>query len=704
MSSSLTAPILHADLDWITQDGVEIPVSKQFGDVYFSKANGLAETRHVFLQGNELAERLAQLQSHQYFCVGETGFGTGLNILALWQLWQQCRPNNHSRLHVISVEKFPLSRDDLQRALKAWPELSHLASQLIDQYPPALPGCHRLVFAGERFSIDLWLGDAADCLPEIQTSHPVDAWFMDGFAPKCNPELWQDNILKHLIRLSGPGTTFASFSVAGVVKQGLRQFGIKVTRPAGFGRKREMLKAWWPERGTEMIDNHFPSARPKAMPEVRGTETINNSLPSARPKALLEVQEVETINNRFPSASPKAMPEVQGLETRDQQVILKPTKALPKIAIIGAGIAGLSMAHALASRGYTCDLYDQEQPLAGASGNPRALLAPKLVALTKFSGNLLNLGCLYTLRYWQQFATVVEKTGIVHLLNQRAEQELDKASAYHQDILEGLAPSQAAGQPSQADSASALPSIWFKQAGLLNPHQLAQVILQNPAIQYHQAEISQIHALDIPSQNAQWQLINSQQESLGIYDHVVICTALNSPQLCNLLPQLKPIRGQVSWFSKPSKMPDLPLPMTYGGYIAQLNHPESEATVLLGASFIRQDNQTDLRLADHQHNLDLIRAIAPAVADSFPPISIWQGRAAIRAQSPDYLPLAGQINGHAGLWTLTGLGSKGFSFAPLCAELMCAQLLGEVWPVSASVAANINPNRFAQTYRQDGLE
>ncbi|WP_156935742.1 FAD-dependent 5-carboxymethylaminomethyl-2-thiouridine(34) oxidoreductase MnmC [Alkanindiges illinoisensis] len=638
MSSSLTAPILHAELDWIIQDGVEIPASKQFGDVYFSKANGLAETRHVFLQGNELAERLAQLQSHQYFCVGETGFGTGLNILALWQLWQQYRPNNHSRLHVITVEKFPLSRDDLQRALKAWPELAHLSTQLIAQYPPALPGCHRLVFAGERFSIDLWLGDAADCLPEIQTSHPVDAWFMDGFAPKCNPELWQDNILKHLIRLSGPGTTFASFSVAGVVKQGLRQFGIKVTRPAGFGRKREMLKAWW------------------LLPEDEAVTTTAS------------------------------------------------VQAPPKIAIIGAGIAGLSMAHALASRGYTCDLYDQEQPLAGASGNPRALLAPKLISLTKFSGNLLNLGCLFSLRYWQQFSGVVEKTGTLHILDKRAEQELDKASAYHQDILEGLAPSQVIGQPSQTDSGSALPGIWFKQAGLLNPHRLAQVILQNSAIQQHQVEISQIKALDIPSQNAQWQLINNKHESSGIYDHVVICTALASPQLCNLLPQLKPIRGQVSWFSKPGKMPDLPLPMTYGGYIAQLNQPEHEATVLLGASFIRQDNQTDIRLADHQHNLDLIKAIAPATADSFPPISTWQGRAAIRAQSPDYLPLAGQINGHAGLWTLTGLGSKGFSFAPLCAELICAQLLGEVWPISASVAASVDPNRFAQTRRQNGIE
>lgn len=681
--SSLTAPILYADLDWIVEDGVEIPVSRQFGDVYFSKANGLAETRHVFLQGNELSGRLAQLQSHQYFCVGETGFGTGLNILALWQLWQQCRPNNHSRLHVITVEKFPLSHNDLQRALDAWPDLAHLSSQLIAQYPPALPGCHRLVFADERFSIDLWLGDAADCLPVIQSSHAVDAWFMDGFAPKCNPELWQENILKDLIRLSGPGTTFASFSVAGVVKQGLRQFGIKVTRPAGFGRKREMLKAWWPALGKNqaLLD------------------------PSARPKAMLEVQEIETINNRFPSARPKAMPEVQGLENRDQQVILKSTKTLPKIAIIGAGIAGLSMAHALASRGYACDLYDQEQPLAGASGNPRALLAPKLVSLSKFAGNLLNLGCLFSLRYWQQFAHVVEKTGMFHMLDKRAEQELEKASAYHHDIIEGLSVSQSSAHlPSETSGTWS--GIWFKQAGLLNPHALAQVILKNPAIQYSQAEIVQIKAVEEslgetsaiapPLTASQWQLINSQQEILGRYDHVVICSALNSSLLCDSLPILKPIRGQVSWFIKPGNLAALPMPMTYGGYMAQLNQPEHEATVLLGASFIRQDAKTDIRLADHQHNLDLITAIAPALADRFPAITTWQGRAAIRAQSPDYLPLAGQIAGHTGLWTLTGLGSKGFSFAPLCAELLCAQLLGEAWPLSAHIATGIDPNRFVQ--------
>lgn len=112
--------IQTAELDWEFIDGIEVPISKQFGDVYFSKDNGLLETRHVFLNGNDLTERLANLQDFEYFSVGETGFGTGLNILALWQLWQQVRPNNHSHLHAISVEKFPLSKADLIRALNVW--------------------------------------------------------------------------------------------------------------------------------------------------------------------------------------------------------------------------------------------------------------------------------------------------------------------------------------------------------------------------------------------------------------------------------------------------------------------------------------------------------------------------------------------------------------------------------------------------------
>ena len=254
-------PIQTAELDWQLVDGIDVPISKQFGDVYFSKDNGLLETRHVFLQGNDLPTRLAALNDFEYFCVGETGFGTGLNILALWQLWQQVRPNNHSHLHAISVEKFPLRKADLIRALAAWPELSHLSEQLIQQYPAAIAGCHRLNFPDERFSLDLWLGDAQEVFPAIAKTTPVNAWFLDGFAPSCNPDMWQETVLNPIVALSDYGTTFASFSVAGVLKRGLKQHGIQITRPRGFGHKREMLKAVWQAPDMPQTSNQTETAQ-----------------------------------------------------------------------------------------------------------------------------------------------------------------------------------------------------------------------------------------------------------------------------------------------------------------------------------------------------------------------------------------------------------------------------------------------------------
>ncbi|HBI50018.1 MAG TPA: hypothetical protein DDY26_09460, partial [Moraxellaceae bacterium] len=214
-STSPASTIQTAKLHWQLDDnGVTVPVSSDFGDVYFSKTDGLAESRYVFIDGNDLATRLANLKNFERFVIGEIGFGTGLNILAIWQLWQQIRPDNHSHLHIITTEKFPLSKTDLEQALGVWTELAGLSQQLIDNYPPPLAGCHRLNWFDERLTIDLWLGDATSSLSQVTGQGKVDAWLLDGFAPSCNQELWSADLLAQIARLSKPHTTLATFSVA----------------------------------------------------------------------------------------------------------------------------------------------------------------------------------------------------------------------------------------------------------------------------------------------------------------------------------------------------------------------------------------------------------------------------------------------------------------------------------------------------------
>lgn len=618
-------PLQSAELDWLADPLGEIPFSRQFGDVYFSRANGLAETQHVFLNGNDLPERLAQLGSHDYFVVGETGFGTGLNFLALWQLWRQVRPDNHSRLHLLTVEKHPLTLADLRRALLIWPELAELSTQLLAQYPPPLSGVHRLIFAEERISLDLWLGDAADCLPNIHSDCAVDAWFLDGFAPSCNPELWQTHILSQIVRLSAVGTTFASFSVAGVVKQGLRAHGITVTRPQGFGRKRQMLKAYWPAHAAELTPTHTAPSRP------------------------------------------------------DPQ---------QPIAVIGAGIAGLSCAYALAQRGYQVHVIDQAAALAGASGNPRALLMPKLTPLTHVSEHLHTLGWLSTLRWWsvwQADAQVLEPTGGLTLSTQKNPIAFDKVANYPNEVVQAY-PAIAASECSKATLGQ--PALWFPAAALLNPAELATIVLAHPRITL---QIGVVAALQ-PSADG-WQLHDADGALIGNAQQVIICAAIGSNQLCPQLPALNPIRGQVSWCTAPIGSPSVPL--SYGGYCAQFSQ-NAQLQLLFGASFIRQDAASELRDSDHQHNAQLLADVLPELAAVLPPIDTWHGRAAIRAQMRDYLPLVGGVPEQYGMWTLTGLGSKGFAFAPLCAELLVAQLLSEVWPVSATLGHKLRASRGQQ--------
>lgn len=259
----------HAQLNWDDQGQ---PHSQLFDDVYFSRDNGLEETRHVFLESSQLEQRFRGLAEQELLCIGETGFGTGMNFLCTWQLFERCAPGN-ARLHFVSVEKYPLHLDDLRRAWQAWPELAAYSEALIEQYQVILPGFQRLSFAAGRVQLTLMIGDALDCLSQLDAC--IDAWYLDGFAPARNPAMWTPELFAQLARLSAPGASLATFTSSGLVRRGLSNAGFAVRRVPGFGTKWEMLQGHY---RADQLPGGKPWYRRPAPPGERRALVIGGGL------------------------------------------------------------------------------------------------------------------------------------------------------------------------------------------------------------------------------------------------------------------------------------------------------------------------------------------------------------------------------------------------------------------------------------------
>ncbi len=199
----------------------------------------MAESDYVFVQQNQLPERFAALRAGEVFTVAETGFGTGLNFLQTLRAWFECAPKS-AELQFISFEKFPLSVEDLAKAHGAFAELGTLSQALCAVYPLRLPGWHEMSLFDGKVRLIVWFGDLLLGLPEFECS--VDAWFLDGFAPSKNPDMWQPALYTQMARLSHVQTTFATFTAVGEVRRGLQKAGFAVEKMPGFGRKREMCR------------------------------------------------------------------------------------------------------------------------------------------------------------------------------------------------------------------------------------------------------------------------------------------------------------------------------------------------------------------------------------------------------------------------------------------------------------------------------
>ncbi|WP_250463278.1 bifunctional tRNA (5-methylaminomethyl-2-thiouridine)(34)-methyltransferase MnmD/FAD-dependent 5-carboxymethylaminomethyl-2-thiouridine(34) oxidoreductase MnmC [Microbulbifer litoralis] len=648
----------HAEIQW-RDDGQ--PLSPAFDDIYFSSESGLDESRYVFLQQNELPQRFAALAAGDTFTIGETGFGTGLNFLAAWDLWRQSAPTG-AHLHFVSVEKFPLRRHDLERALALWPQLQPLARQLLQQYPPfTARGVHRLHFGPVQLT--LAIGEASEAfaglrLGDDHRDRNVAAWFLDGFAPAKNPDMWTPALFDNIAALSRPGASFATFTCAGIVKRGLKKAGFALEKVPGFGRKREMLRG-------------------------RLQETLATA----------------------PAATPWHLPPESGADADRRS-----------IAVIGAGIAGATCARALAERGHKVAVYEQgPHPAGGASGNDRGILYAKLSPRPGPNGDFNLHALMFAQRYYRQRSPqAVHFDGLLQLAQSEKEQAL-------QGQIGGLLQRHGAGALArtvdaiEAGEIAGLPldfgGLYFPQSGWLEPRRVCAALLAHENIELRCD--TRIESLERGGEG--WQLRSVRGEDFRA-DAVVICTANAIRQLpqTSALP-LRPIRGQVSGATATAYSGQLKTALCGDGYLT----PGAGGRHSFGASFKLKETDTELREEEHRDNLDTLAAMVPAVAAGFAGQHLG-GRAALRAATPDYLPMAGPVpdwdaldTTYAGLrrnrkllipqraacrpnlFVLGGLGSRGFTYAPLAAEVLAAWIGGEVLPVPAELAKALHPARFA---------
>jgi len=630
------------------EDG--IPRSVTFDDVYFSQGRGIDETNFVFIEPNHLKERFQSLKGLQNFTIAETGFGTGLNFLVAWQHFLMHAPDT-ARMTFISCEKYPIAPADLVKTHSLWPELSKLSDQLQQQYPPALQGFHLLEF--ERVNLILIYDDAA--MAFANTTASVDAWFLDGFAPSRNPEMWQSALFTHIQRLSHQNTTLSTFACARPVKQGLAAVGFKLKLLSGFEKKRNMLS------GT-FIGINGPSPM--------------SSWPS--------------------SELPTPLPNKH-----------------KNIAIIGAGIAGTTTAIELKKRGYNVVVFEKNSvPASGGSGNIQGAVYAKLSAKPNVTTQFYAQALIKAQHVLAHLPTDVphDVSGLVQLVhNEKELKRLDDLTASNY-IPKALAEEKNAEELTELLGIEVPDAgLWFKDGGWVNPAKLVEHLLNanQIACQYD----TEITALT--ETKTGWSLTASDQRIFE-FDQVVLASAhetTNFAQTAHL--PIKGLAGQVTQLKPNTQINKLRAVICTDRYVM----PAYNDKLTIGSTFRLRSTETDVREIEHEENIQSLKNRVPAMLPEHS--DVIGGRAAVRCTSPDYMPMVGPLceptkfndqfalplqrkrtNNEPparhinGLWVNIAHGSKALCSSHLCAKLLAAMISGEPYPLQKPIIQHLNPSRF----------
>lgn len=638
------------------------PISTQFDDIYFSTQDGLAESYYVFQGGNQLWEKWHK-HEREDFIIAETGFGTGLNFLAVAEKFQQFLQENPQhvlkRLYFCSFEKYPLTAQDLATIHQHYPQFATLSQNLTACWQPRQEGCQRYHFA--HLYLDIWFGDIGDNFAKWGDSYNnlVDAWFLDGFSPEKNPEMWNENIYAQMYRTTRNGGSFATFTAASAVRKGLQAVGFEVYKRKGFAKKREML--WGEKRAETTCDS-------PAFPYYYQ--------PSSK-------------------------------ESND-------------IAIVGGGVASLFVALSLLERGKQVTLYCQDAQLAqNASGNLQGAIYPQLSDDDERNIRFYIHAFDYALQRLKQLAAKVEfqygLTGVaLYAYNEKTAQKLQKMASLVNDeqlfqLCSAAELSEKVGLPLNEGGA------FIAEGGWLSPVEFVQRSFAY--LQHLGLKVVLNHQVKAPTfQQGKW----CWQHNGETFAHDILILAnghtLSQFAQAEGIP-LYPVRGQVSCIATNPDLAKLKCVLCYDGYITPMS---AQQTHCIGASHIRDNDNMAFSLAEHQENLAKLQQNLTACEwTKSIDLSMSSAKVGIRAALRDRIPMVGIMPNFAEqksqyqnlynlrrrkapiekaaafrqLYLVNGLASRGLTSAPLLGELLASLITQEPIPISEDIWQALNPNR-----------
>ncbi|MEP6943105.1 MAG: bifunctional tRNA (5-methylaminomethyl-2-thiouridine)(34)-methyltransferase MnmD/FAD-dependent 5-carboxymethylaminomethyl-2-thiouridine(34) oxidoreductase MnmC [Betaproteobacteria bacterium] len=640
-------------------DASGTPFSPTYGDVYHSAASGPGQARHVFLAGNDLPRRW--MGAHG-FCIVECGFGLGLNFLATWSAWRD-DPKRCASLHYVSIERHPFRREDLATLHARYPEFAGLSASLRAAWPTLVPGAHRLHLE-HGVTLTLMFADAARALADVRAR--ADAFYLDGFAPEKNPDMWSQRVAKSMARLAKPGATLSTWSVARNVRDALSSAGFELERRPGFAAKRDMLAGRFVPRG----------------------------------------------RSRSARASAEAPAERHAL--------------VIGAGLAGCAVTERLAAHGwrvdLVER--------ESAPATGASGVRAAVFQPHVSRDDCLLSRWTRAAFLYTNAQWPRLlgdadAAPWRRCGMMKLADGASNEErvADTAAqlGYPGDYARYVPRDAARGVVGAHVDVGGW---WFAHAGYVAPAAIAalQLARSSPALVAHmRRDVVTLERVD-----GNWQARDRDGAIIARAPVVVLANAsdalrLAAPGVDALAYPIRRVRGQQSYLPSPPFA--APRVIVGGdGYVLPADH----GVAVIGATYDVDRDDVAIDAASHAQNLDRAERMLPGSTAQVDMARVSAG-IGVRCVARDRMPIVGAMIDLAatraradalsgaqltqlrhlprmpGSYAAFAYASRGATWALLAAELIASQLEGIALPVEGALADALDPGRFAVHQLRHGI-